>query len=168
MRKMRNYRDYLIEKLSDREEAVVYLQTSIEEYQKDGNTPALLLALQSIIKAQDGRSELALQVYLLRGLVYHSQKEYDAAIEDYTKVLELNPDCTGDSSVTDLLTSALEEVQKLPEESRDALAEQLIEDIEADIRWDETLAKSPDMLAALAEKAREEYRAGRTKPLRNL
>lgn len=168
MRKMIKYRDYLIEKLSDREEATVYLQTSIEEYQKDGNTPALLLALQSIIEAQRGRSELVLQVYLLRGLVYHSQKEYDAAIEDYTKVLELNPDYKGDdSSLPDLLTSAFEEVQKLPEESRDALAEQLIEDIEANIQWDESLAKSPDVLAALADKAREEYRAGRTKQLKN-
>lgn len=167
MRKMRNYRDYLIEELSDREEAIAYLQISIEEYQKDGNTSALLLALQSIIEAQGGRSELVLQVYLLRGLVYHSQKEYDAAIEDYTKVLELNPDYKGDSSLPDLLTSAFEEVQKLPEESRDTLAEQLLKDIEADIQWDETLAKSPDVLATLAEKAREEYRAGRTKELKN-
>ena len=168
MRKMIKYRDYLIEKLSDREEATVYLQTSIEEYQKDGNTPALLLALQSIIEAQRGRSELVLQVYLLRGLVYHSKKEYDAAIEDYTKVLELNPDYKGDDiSLPDLLTSAFEEVQKLPEESRDALAEQLIEDIKANIQWDESLAKSPDVLAALADKAREEYRAGRTKQLKN-
>ena len=101
MRKMIKYRDYLIEKLSDREEAVAYLQTSIEEYQKDGNIPALLLALQSIIEAQGGR------------------------------------------------------------------VEQLLKDIEAEIQWDETLAKSPDVLAALAEKAREEYRAGRTKELKN-
>ncbi len=164
---MIKYRDYLIEKLSDREEAIAYLQTSIEEYQKDGDTLALLLALQSIIEAQRGRSELVLQVYLLRDLVYHSQKEYDAAIEDYTKVLELNPDYKGDSSLPDLLTSAFEEVQKLPEESRDTLAEQLIKDIETEIRWDETLAKSPDVLAALAEKAREEYRAGRTEQLKN-
>ena len=164
---MIKYRDYLIEKLSDREEAIAYLQTSIEEYQKDGDTLALLLALQSIIEAQRGRSELVLQVYLLRGLVYHSQKEYDAAIEDYTKVLELNPDYKGDSSLPDLLTSAFEEVQKLPEESRDTLAEQLIKDIETEIRWDKTLAKSPDVLAALAEKAREEYRAGRTEQLKN-
>ena len=167
MRKMIKYRDYLIEELSDREEAIVYLQTSIEEYQKDGDTLALLLALQSIIEAQRGRSELVLQVYLLRGLVYHSQKEYDAAIEDYTKVLALNPDYKGDSSLPDLLNSAFEEVQKLPEESRDTLAEQLIKDIEAEIRWDETLAKSPDVLARLADKAREEYRAGRTKELKN-
>ena len=50
---MRKYRDYLIERLSDCEEATAYLQTSIEEYQKDGDSVAFLIALQSIAKAQD-------------------------------------------------------------------------------------------------------------------
>lgn len=67
--------------------------------------------------------------------------------------------------MTDLLTKAFKEAQKLPEESQDALAEQLLKDIEEEIRWDESLAKSPDVLAALADKAREEYRAGRTKEM---
>ena len=53
------------------------------------------------------------------------------------------------------------------EEETSRRVEQLLKDIEADIQWDETLAKSPDVLAALAEKAREEYRAGRTKELKN-
>ncbi len=167
MRKMRKYRDYLIEKLSDHEESIVYLQTSLEEYQKDGNTSALLLALRSIAEAQGGRCELALHVYLLRGLVYHSQKEYGPVIEDYAKVVEQNPDYKENSDLTDLLTTAFEEAQKLPEESRGALAEHLLKDIEADIQWDEYLAKSLDVLATLAEKAKEEYRAGRTKQLKN-
>ncbi len=67
--------------------------------------------------------------------------------------------------MTDLLTKAFEEARKLPEKSQDALAEQLLKDIEGEIRWDESLAKSPDILAALADKAREEYRAGRTKEM---
>ena len=53
-RKMRKYRDYLIEKLADREKAISYLQTALEEYQTDGNMPALLLALRSVIEAQGG------------------------------------------------------------------------------------------------------------------
>ena len=53
-RKMRKYRDYLIEKLADREKAVSYLQTALEEYQTDGDMPALLLALRSVIEAQGG------------------------------------------------------------------------------------------------------------------
>ena len=92
MRKMRKYRDYLIEELSDPEEAIAHLQIALEEYQKDGGTLAFMLALQSVVEAQGERSELALYVYLLRGLVYHGQKEYDRAIENYTKVIELKPD----------------------------------------------------------------------------
>ena len=53
-RKMRKYRDYLIEKLADREKAVSYLQTALEEYQTDGDMPALLLALRSVVEAQGG------------------------------------------------------------------------------------------------------------------
>ena len=92
MRKMRKYRDYLIEELSDPEEAIAHLQIAMEEYQKDGDRFVFLMALQSVVEAQGERSELALCVYLLRGLVYHSQKEHDLAIENYTKVIELNPD----------------------------------------------------------------------------
>ena len=53
-RKMRKYRDYLIEELADREKAVSYLQTALEEYQTDGDMPALLLALRSVVEAQGG------------------------------------------------------------------------------------------------------------------
>ena len=89
MRKMRKYRDYLIEELSDPEEALVYLEVSKEEYQKDGDTVAFLLALQSIAEAQVGNNELTSQVYLLSGDVHRSREEYDWAIEDYDTVIEL-------------------------------------------------------------------------------
>ena len=92
MREMRKYRDYIIERLADPEEAIGYLQASIEEYQKDGDTGALLIALESIAKAQSGNKELASQVYLLSGVAHHSRKEYDWAIEDYNTVIALNPD----------------------------------------------------------------------------
>ena len=51
---MRKYRDYLIEELADREKAISYLQTALEEYQTDGDMPALLLALRSVVEAQGG------------------------------------------------------------------------------------------------------------------
>ena len=92
MREMIDYRDYLIGRLSDPEEAIGYLQTSVEEYQKDGDTGAFLIALESIAKAQFENKELASQVYLLSGIAHHSRKEYDWAIEDYDTVLALNPD----------------------------------------------------------------------------
>ena len=92
MRKMRKYRDYLIEELSDPKEAIVYLEVSIEEYQKDGDTVAFLIALQSLAEAQAENNEIASQVYLLSGGVHLSQGEYDWAIEDYNTVIKLNPD----------------------------------------------------------------------------
>ena len=92
MREMVKYRDYLIGILSDPEEATVYLEVSQEEYQKDGDTVAFLIALQSIAEAQIGNNELLSQVYLLSGEVHRSRGEYDWAIEDYDTVIEMNPD----------------------------------------------------------------------------
>ena len=92
MREMIKYRDYLIKRLADPKEALAYLQTSIEEYQKDGDTVALIIALESIAKAQVQNKELASHVYLLSGGVHHLEKEYDRAIENYTKAMELKPD----------------------------------------------------------------------------
>ena len=89
MREMIKYRDYLIGILADLEEAVAYLETSQEEYQKDGDTVAFLLALQSIAEAQTGNNELLSQVYLLSGDVHRSREEYDWAIEDYDTVIKL-------------------------------------------------------------------------------
>ena len=89
MREMRKYRDYLIEELSDPKEAIVYLEVSIEEYQKDGDAVAFLLALQSIAEAQAGNNELASQAYLLSGDVHRSRGEHDLAIEDYDTVIKL-------------------------------------------------------------------------------
>ncbi|MCE2394866.1 tetratricopeptide repeat protein [Candidatus Poribacteria bacterium] len=86
-----NYRDYLIGILADHEEAVAYLEISQEEYQKDGDTVAFLLALQSITEAQVENNELLSQVYLLSGRVHHSRGEHDWAIEDYNTVIETNP-----------------------------------------------------------------------------
>ena len=89
MREMRKYRDYLIGILADPEEAVAYLDTSQEEYQKDGDTVAFLIALQSIAEAQAGNNELLSQVYLLSGEVHRSRGEHDWAIEDYNTVIKL-------------------------------------------------------------------------------
>ena len=89
MREMRKYRDYLIEELSDPEEATVYLEVSKEEYQKDSDAVTFLLALQSIAEAQAENKELASQVYLLSGDVHRSRGEHDLAIEDYDTVIKL-------------------------------------------------------------------------------
>ena len=56
---MRKYRKYLIERLSNREEAIGYLQAALEEYQNDSDTLAFLIALRSVAEAQGGLDELA-------------------------------------------------------------------------------------------------------------
>jgi hypothetical protein len=67
--------------------------------------------------------------------------------------------------MTQLLEKALKEVAKLPASDQDAVAAILLEELASEQRWSESLAKSQDSLAKLAEQALAEYAAGRTKPL---
>ena len=83
-RKMRKYRDYLIEKLADREKAISYLQTALEEYQADGNTPAFLRAVRNVVEAQGGIRELSIEKSFKRNLKEQSMAKtkttcYDVA-----------------------------------------------------------------------------------------
>ncbi len=63
MRQMRDYRDYLIEKLSDRDRAISYLQTALEEYEIDGDSAALHLAFNQAVEAQGGVQKFALKTH---------------------------------------------------------------------------------------------------------
>ncbi|MFH1096574.1 MAG: hypothetical protein ABH886_05970 [Candidatus Desantisbacteria bacterium] len=67
--------------------------------------------------------------------------------------------------MTQLLEKAFGQVEKLPQILQDEVAEQVLEDIEGEFKWDRTLAKSHDKLAKLANQALEEFRAGRTKKM---
>jgi len=53
----------------------------------------------------------------------------------------------------------------LPTDKQDAIATLILEELEDDQRWDESLARSPDLLAKLAAEAMTEYRAGKTQEL---
>ena len=60
MRKLRTWRAYLTERFAaDKEAAIRYLKFSLEEYQVDGDTPLLLLALRTVVESQGGISVLA-------------------------------------------------------------------------------------------------------------
>ena len=60
MRKLRTWRAYLTERFAaNQEEAIRYLKFSLEEYQIDGDTPLLLLALRTVVESQGGISVLA-------------------------------------------------------------------------------------------------------------
>ena len=61
MRKMGIWREYLIEKLADRERAIGYLQAILEDYYIYGNPAVVLRALETVVQAQGGIDELAKQ-----------------------------------------------------------------------------------------------------------
>ncbi|MXV76963.1 hypothetical protein F4083_00980 [Candidatus Poribacteria bacterium] len=61
MRKLRTWRECLIERLTNRERAVGYLQAILEDYQICKSPSVVLKALQTVIEAQGGVFELAKQ-----------------------------------------------------------------------------------------------------------
>jgi hypothetical protein len=63
--------------------------------------------------------------------------------------------------MSSLLDQAVEEVRKLPDAEQDAIAALILQEIEDDRRWEESLARSPDKLAALTARAAEQVREGR-------
>jgi len=63
--------------------------------------------------------------------------------------------------MSQLLEQAVAEARKLPAAEQDAIAAIILEEMEDDRRWEESLARSPDKLAALAARAEEQVQAGR-------
>lgn len=64
-----------------------------------------------------------------------------------------------------LLEKAMAEAAKLPEPDQEAIGALILSEIESERRWDELFAQSQDLLAKMAEEARQEYEAGLTEPL---
>lgn len=67
--------------------------------------------------------------------------------------------------MTRLLEKAFHEASKLPTEAQDALARLLLDDLASEEAWDSAFDSGLDQLAALADEALEENRAGKTRPL---
>ena len=59
MREMRNYRDYLIEKFSDIDKALSFLEVALEEHEKDPDAAALYYGFSAAVEAQGGVREFA-------------------------------------------------------------------------------------------------------------
>ncbi len=59
MEKLTTWHEFLIEKLANREEAMSYLQVSLEEYLIDGDIPFFLKGIRNVVEAQGGISEVA-------------------------------------------------------------------------------------------------------------
>lgn len=64
------FSDWNIEQLKDPEDAKLYLQVALEEYQEDGDTEFFLMSLRDVIKAQGGIGQLAERTSLNRQSLY--------------------------------------------------------------------------------------------------
>ena len=65
-----SYHDWLIDSLKNKKRAALYLQVALDEYQEDGNSEALLLALRNVTEAQGGMRLLAQKSHLNRESLY--------------------------------------------------------------------------------------------------
>ena len=60
MREMKDWREYLIERLAvDREEAIGFLQAVLEDYPLYGNAAAVVSALGIVVESRGGTAEVA-------------------------------------------------------------------------------------------------------------
>ncbi|PIU56803.1 MAG: hypothetical protein COS88_02430 [Chloroflexi bacterium CG07_land_8_20_14_0_80_51_10] len=67
--------------------------------------------------------------------------------------------------MTRLLEKAFKDASKLPDIEQNALAKWLLEELEAERKWDKAFAESEDILGRLADEAIEDHRRGKTAPL---
>jgi hypothetical protein len=67
--------------------------------------------------------------------------------------------------MTELLERAFKEASKLPEVDQDALAKWVMDELEAEGKWEQTFAGSEDVLDQLADEALAAHQQGRTRPL---
>lgn len=70
--KLRNYDEWILTTLKNKEEAALYLQVAFDEFQNDGDTEALLLALRHVADAQGGMALLAKNTKLNRESLYRT------------------------------------------------------------------------------------------------
>ncbi len=75
---------------------------------------------------------------------------------------------TGKFAMTTTLQEAFEKAAALPPERQEALAAIVLEEIEADERWQQSFAQSQEALSRLAAEALEEDAQGRTQDLDKL
>ncbi|MBL1179103.1 hypothetical protein [Pantanalinema sp. GBBB05] len=67
--------------------------------------------------------------------------------------------------MTELLEAAIARLKTLPTDKQDAIATLILEELEEEQRWDDSFARSPDLLAKLAAEAMAEHQAGKTQEL---
>ena len=65
--------------------------------------------------------------------------------------------------MTQLLETALAKVRQLPPPEQDAIAQQILDELADEQKWEEAFARSQDALGRLAAKVREDIAAGKTR-----
>ncbi|MBM3633092.1 MAG: putative addiction module antidote protein [Alphaproteobacteria bacterium] len=72
MRKLRKFKEALLEDLKDPQYAQTYLSVALEEYEKDKDVSAFLMALRDVVEAKGGITKLAEKTHLNRQSLYKS------------------------------------------------------------------------------------------------
>jgi hypothetical protein len=67
--------------------------------------------------------------------------------------------------MTKLLEQAFSQAKLLPDQQQDAIAQLLLEEMQADHQWDELLGSQPEKLRKLADQAWLEHESGKSEPL---
>lgn len=75
MSNCRNFKDYHIEQLRDPEDAKIYLAVALEDYEKNEDIEAFLLAVRDVAEAQGGMSKLAERANLTHEGLYKALSE---------------------------------------------------------------------------------------------
>ena len=70
--------------------------------------------------------------------------------------------------MTKLLEKALEKISALPGDEQDAIASQILAELEDEAAWAKRFSAQGGKLRRLADEALEEHRKGRTRPLDEL
>jgi len=70
--------------------------------------------------------------------------------------------------MTKLLEKALEKISSLPQEEQDAIAAQILAELEDEAAWAKRFATPGDKLRRLADEALAEHREGKARPLDDL
>lgn len=65
--------------------------------------------------------------------------------------------------MTQLLEQAIAELHKLPDSDQDAIASLILAEINDERRWEAAFANSQEQLSRMADKARDDIRAGRVR-----
>jgi len=67
--------------------------------------------------------------------------------------------------MTQLLEQAIAELHKLPASNQDAIAAMILAEIDDERRWENAFAASQDQLAKMADKVRDDIRAGHVRDM---